>query len=233
MSHVDPELLALLALGEEVASAADREHLAACPDCAADLQNLARTAAIARTTIDEGALIAPSRRVWHRISDELSLGEQALPIAPVDPIRSRPKRAWVRPLVAAAAAVAVVTAGVVVWASIQDTPATVLARASLDAFPGWSGSSGSAVVETSASGERTVQVELAAPVRDDDYREVWLITSDTTELISLGIVTGDQASFSIPADLDLSRYDLVDISSEPYDGDPTHSGDSIVRGQLG
>jgi hypothetical protein len=36
----------------------------------------------------------------------------------------------------------------------------------------------------------------------------------------------------VPAGIDTGEYDLVDISEEPYDGDPTHSGDSIVRGQL-
>jgi len=30
----------------------------------------------------------------------------------------------------------------------------------------------------------------------------------------------------------VADYPLVDISIEPYDGNPTHSGDSIVRGQL-
>ena len=32
--------------------------------------------------------------------------------------------------------------------------------------------------------------------------------------------------------VDLDEYSIVDISVEPIDGDPAHSGDSIVRGQL-
>jgi hypothetical protein len=36
----------------------------------------------------------------------------------------------------------------------------------------------------------------------------------------------------IPESVDLARYSVVDISAEPVDGDPTHSGDSIVRGAL-
>jgi len=34
------------------------------------------------------------------------------------------------------------------------------------------------------------------------------------------------------ADVDLKNYVLVDVSQEPVDGDPNHSGDSIVRGEL-
>jgi hypothetical protein len=36
----------------------------------------------------------------------------------------------------------------------------------------------------------------------------------------------------VPADVDLRDYVLVDVSQEPLDGNPAHSGDSIVRGQL-
>ena len=32
--------------------------------------------------------------------------------------------------------------------------------------------------------------------------------------------------------VDLARFSVVDVSAEPLDGDPTHSGDSIVRGAL-
>jgi len=38
--------------------------------------------------------------------------------------------------------------------------------------------------------------------------------------------------FPLPDDLDLAAYPVVDISEEPFDGNPGHSGDSIVRGVL-
>lgn len=40
------------------------------------------------------------------------------------------------------------------------------------------------------------------------------------------------ATSTIPDGINIARYDLVDISAEPFDGNPAHSGDSIVRGQL-
>ena len=36
----------------------------------------------------------------------------------------------------------------------------------------------------------------------------------------------------LPADLDLAEFPLVDVSVEPLDGNPTHSGDSVARGEL-
>jgi hypothetical protein len=43
---------------------------------------------------------------------------------------------------------------------------------------------------------------------------------------------GESGTFAVPAGLDLDRFRLVDVSDEPRDGNPAHSGDSIVRGAL-
>ena len=73
MSHLDPEQLALIALGEPVASAEEREHLATCAVCTADVEEMMHAAVVARSTVDEGELEAPPARVWGRIADELGL----------------------------------------------------------------------------------------------------------------------------------------------------------------
>jgi hypothetical protein len=39
-------------------------------------------------------------------------------------------------------------------------------------------------------------------------------------------------SVTLPADLDLGRFDVVDVSREPLDGNPGHSSDSVLRGTL-
>ena len=67
---------------------------------------------------------------------------------------------------------------------------------------------------------------------DGDYREVWLIREDGQALISLGVLDDASGTFRVPDGVDLDEYRLVDISFEPVDGDPAHSGDSIVRGEL-
>ncbi len=61
---------------------------------------------------------------------------------------------------------------------------------------------------------------------------MWLSDRNVERLVSLGTMTGDRASFPIPEGLDLDEYVIVDVSREHFDGDPTHSGDSIVRGTL-
>ena len=40
------------------------------------------------------------------------------------------------------------------------------------------------------------------------------------------------ASLPLPPTLDLRTYHIVDISAEPYDGDQTHSTESVLRGTL-
>ncbi len=239
MRHVDPDLLALLALGENAGDATDRDHLASCAQCRSEVENLAHAAEVGRSTLGAGDLLQPDARVWSAIRAEVDElegeehegddGSEHERLAPVTPLR-RP--GWIAPVAAAAAAVVLVGGIGAVWLSLQPTPATVLASAQLDAFPDWVGATGSATVTESADGSRVVDVSVDLPAGEEGFREVWLISSDTSQLVSLGIVDGASGTFTIPAGLDLSRYDLVDISEEPFDGDPTHSGDSIVRGQL-
>lgn len=88
-------------------------------------------------------------------------------------------------------------------------------------------------VEESADGRRSVVVDLEAQTSPTTgLREVWLLKADASGLVSTGFLEGASGRFTIPANVDLSQYSLVDVSAEPADGDPAHSGDSIVRGQL-
>lgn len=119
--------------------------------------------------------------------------------------------------------------------AIADTSSdvyVVLASATLEAFPDWPDATASVVVEERADGTRFVEVALDVAEPVDGFRELWLITSAGDDIVSLGVLEGAGGTFSIPADVDLERFTLVDISQEHFDGDPTHSGDSIVRGEL-
>ena len=51
-------------------------------------------------------------------------------------------------------------------------------------------------------------------------------------MVSLGILAGDSGIFAVPRGLDLADYPVVDVSFEPLDGQPAHSGESIARGIL-
>ncbi|RKT33141.1 anti-sigma-K factor rskA [Microbacterium sp. AG1240] len=248
MEHIDPELLALIALGEPVATSETDRHLDACDECADNLAGLRRAALAGRATLDAGDLERPREVVWERIAAELALGRSAVPAAPVPDAapttpapappraaasrhsakRRRPGRSWGL----AAAALLVAGAGLGTWAWTSSTTPTEVAQASLAAFPDHPGARGSAVVEENPDGSRFVRVEVSADAAPDTYREVWLIAADASELVSLGVLDDDAGTLTVPAGVDLARFPVVDVSQEPVDGDPDHSGDSIVRGEL-
>lgn len=69
--HTNPELLALLALGEDVGNTDDREHVRICPDCAAEVNELAQLAGLGRSARPHEALSRPGPQVWERVRAEL------------------------------------------------------------------------------------------------------------------------------------------------------------------
>jgi hypothetical protein len=226
-----------------VALAPDREHLAECARCAEEMVALTRAAAVGRSTFGAGELSTPDPRVWSRIVEELAIVSEPVapvaptttrvpPLAPAAVVALRPRRRGMLALVAAVVAVILVGGGGAAWLTLRPTPDTVLATATLQAFPDWRGATGTATVDKRPDGTRVIKVTCQSGVLKAGYREVWLITADAKRLVSLGNLRGTTGSFVIPAGVDISRYDLVDVSDEPYDGNPDHSGDSIVRGKL-
>jgi Anti-sigma-K factor rskA len=109
----------------------------------------------------------------------------------------------------------------------------VLWTADLQALPAYPGTSGRAVVEQDAQGNRTLVIEVSSPPRVDGSQEVWLIDREVKQMRSLGYLTPISNRFGIPADLDPRQFPVVDVSAEPPDDtDTRHSGSSIVRGTL-
>jgi hypothetical protein len=77
-----------------------------------------------------------------------------------------------------------------------------------------------------------LSVELRNADPGDGFLEVWLLDAKTGGMVSLGVLDGDRGSYAVPPGLDLAAYDQVDVSREPYDGDPAHSKVSLARGQV-
>ena len=61
--------------------------------------------------------------------------------------------------------------------------------------------------------------------------EVWLFGNDG-RMISLGSLNQGEGTFTVPQGIDTQEYRTIDISDEPPDGIPTHSGISVVRGEF-
>ncbi|GAA3296551.1 anti-sigma factor [Arthrobacter citreus] len=189
----------------------------------------------------------PDPSVWAGIHSELNLSEDlrqdplsdgapgrsdapgTSSVTSLDAARRRRTGTWL-----AAAAAAVVVAGAGVWGAVRAVDPTpgpeVVASAELAPLASYT-DTGSAVIDQLPDGRRELVVTSSSDAAQG-FREVWLLAPDAASMVSLGTMEGTEAHFELPADLDLSQYPVVDISDEPYDGDPTHSGDSILRGQL-
>ena len=243
MPHVEPEDLGLLALGEEP-DAQQSAHLADCEACRDELEQLRGAVRIGRVTDPDDRLLEPAGRVWSAIHDELGLtsvprvldapdaAEDQPARAPAAPIPLRPRRRRALVTALAAAAALVVLAALVVPRVLAPAQPQVIAEARLAPLPGWTGASGTAVLERLPDGRRALELRLSTPSVGRDYRELWLIDPRTNALVSLGVVDRTGSVYAVPDDLDLGAYDLVDVSREHPDGNPAHSGTSILRGTL-
>jgi hypothetical protein len=238
VEHCTPEQLALAALREPL-PADDAAHLETCDRCRTEVESLRR--AVELLAVPEfaapGAPVPPPPGVWTSIA--AATGVSATPrtepaetpahSAEVIPLRPRRPRPW---LIAVAAAVAGAAIGAGAVAVLQgDDDGSAVAAAELDPLQD-ADASGSARVVERADGTRVLEVQLEAPALDDAYYEVWLLKPDVSGLVPVGTTQAGTSQFEIPPGLDLGQYPVVDVSVEPLDGDPAHSGDSVVRGVL-
>lgn len=226
--HVDDELLAALALGEEAdLTDIERQHAASCATCAAEVQSLRELAGDLRGVRDV-EILQPAPGVWDRVLAEAQ--------APVGGGASR--RPWAM-MLAAAAVVAALLGGLAVGRAtapdlVPDAePAPVaqaLAGAALAPYDDHRTEGEAEVVRR--DGETLLLVDARDRDADPGRREVWLLNADGERLVSLGILgASGRGEFVIAPELLDDGYRTVDISAED-DGDPAHSGNSLARGEL-
>jgi hypothetical protein len=258
VAHCTPEQLALAALHEPLPPG-DGEHLAGCPRCREEVASLRRgVSALAVPELAQPAPpVAPPPAVWAAIAartgvtaaprpDVVAAGGAAVGAAPVaaEPVAAEPepaepvaevvplRRRRSRLLIAAAAAVLVgagIGGGAVALSRSGDDGAVV---ASTRLAPlGDADASGEASV-VDRDGGQVLEVRLDAPAPVGGYYEVWLIDQGIRGMLPVGVVHAGRTDLPLPDGLDLGEFPLVDVSVEPLDGDPTHSGDSVARGQL-
>ncbi len=256
MQHCTPETLALAALREPLPGP-DAAHLDGCEACRAEVTSLQRSVdalavpAFAAST----APVAPPPALWGAIA--AATGVTAVPrpervAASAEPARTplaaapapaatpepaqpgvvrelRPRRSRVLLAVAASLAAGIaVGAGAVALVNRDDADAVVAADlAPLDD----SQASGNAEVQATPDGRR-LRVDLDAPDTDEGYYEVWLLEPAVERMVQVGVVRSGTTTLALPEGIDLAEFPIVDVSLEPLDGDPTHSGVSVARGIL-
>ena len=104
--HTNPEVLALVALGErDAASAEELDHIARCAACGQEVTELGHLSQVGRTISDHFTLETPSPEVWDRIRAQLGFDPEfssdlipAVDLVTPDDLSSLPALTPARPL---------------------------------------------------------------------------------------------------------------------------------------
>jgi hypothetical protein len=139
----------------------------------------------------------------------------------------------------AAAAVAglVIGAGagwVVAWVvADNDTTPTVSADVKTSTLTGVDGNVTSGEISLTEHGGNAPQITVNIDTLDrgPGFLEAWLLDADGG-MVALGVIDGTKGTFTVPPSLNLSKFNRVDVSREPFDGDPAHSTASLARGPV-
>ncbi len=206
----------------------------------ADLAMLARSLSVADTHLD-----APPDDLWAGIEALVAAGEPAMvetpsamsdsPLAPVRAIAHR--RAPRLPfLLAAAAAVVAAIIGLVGFVARDSGPGgrriDAVALTNRGLSPEGAASRAHATLVQVGEGEFALDVDVRdLPVLREGFLELWIIDTNVKGMFSLGPLHGS-GRYALPEHVAPTSFPIVDVSIEPADGIPQHSGKSILRGQL-
>ena len=230
MSHLDSDTIALIALGEYV----DSSHLAQCSKCQSELDELRAVVGTARSLTDDHRPVAPPESVWAGIESAIAtptpLAKQEAQAAASTPRRGA---GWY----ALAASVGVIIGGLGTFVVMntsttsQEQSVNIIAQASLEPLGDVEQPAQAAIQQV--DGKDVLVVQASGLPTTDGYYEVWLLAPDASSMISVGMLDATEGgTFPLPAGIDLNSFPVVDISLEHYDGDVTHSADSVLRGSL-
>ena len=195
-----------------------------------DTLDLREIAALARAGRDELAAHDPSddTDLWAGIEAQLDPVQAATTDATAPATRG-PATWWPTAVAAAVALVVGVAAGSLVTRTSAATDPTTLATVELAALTDDVAPTSAALRDGPAG--RTITLDLGSLPATDGFHEVWLLNADTGALVSLGPARSD-GTYVVPDTVDLIDLPVLDVSVEPHDGDPTHSGDSVLRGEV-
>jgi len=219
VSHLDTDTIALIALGESV-DPMDAEHISECSKCQSELDELQSVVSTARSITDADLPVLPPESVWAAIDSALA--------APAPVKRGA---GWF----ALAASIGIVIGGLTTFAAMQTanqtTTPTLIAQASLEPLRDVQQPAQAFVQQV--DGNEVLVVQASGLPATDGFYEVWLLAPDAQSMVSVGMLDATEGgTFPLPAGIDLTQFPLVDISHEHFDGDASHSSDSVLRGLL-
>jgi hypothetical protein len=232
LAHAEPQELAALAIDPDDVEPDIRAHVASCDECGSRVAMLTG----ARNAAGEAALVPAPPGVRDRVLVE-ALGGEVAPLRRSTDVRGsqRARRVavplWAAGLAAGVALVAGLGLGQVLVGDDTGSDETVIASTNLTTVEGTAARGVARLLESGST--LTLHVEARDLGDERALREVWLLNVDGTRMVSVGLLpVGEESDFGVPARLFEEGYRIVDISVEPDDGDPTHSGVSVARGEL-
>lgn len=223
-------------------------------DDGADLARLLRGLTVADTHLE-----APPADLWSRIEAAVAQPSvapvhdigRAAPSTPrrdaeppardggeVIPLRARQasvrsRRPVLAAIVGAAAALVLVVGTLAVWRGSDAATVAEVALSNDTLDPLGRDSTGAAKLVELGDGAFALDIDVKAlPSGAAGFFELWIIDPKVEGMFSLGPVEAGRSRYPLPSGVDWRAYPIVDISIEPLDGVPTHSGKSVLRGVL-
>jgi anti-sigma-K factor RskA len=158
------------------------------------------------------------------------------PLRVTVPTRERRHRRWgtpllVRPAIALAMAIALVVLGAAGGALLTGGRDGAAPGQEVALAPVGDGPRGARGDARLASATMHLTVSGLPRVGGGEFYEVWMLR-DPAHLVALGsfrVGTDGRARVDLPVTASARRFPVLDISREPGDGDPAHSGHSVLR----
>jgi len=152
-----------------------------------------------------------------------------------------PRRAgfgWLRAGAGFAAAVVILSAGVLIGTQLESggpsDPATPEQTLALESIGNEAPSGASGLVSLTSSDQDAVTLDVSGlkPTGPDEFYELWLLGKEG-ELVALGtfrVEPDGDSRIEVPLPVNPGKYEYFDVSIQPDNGDPSHSGRSVLRG---
>jgi hypothetical protein len=159
-----------------------------------------------------------------------------LPRAPAAP-RPAPRRRRVlalRPLVAAGLALLLLAVGAGAGRLLDARDEADGRALALDPVEPAGGSAHGTATILAHGARAKLTVRGLKPTVDGDFYELWLMNSgdDLVALGSFRVPASGKADVTVPLPADPDGFAALDVSAEPADGNPAHSGRSVLRARL-
>lgn len=155
--------------------------------------------------------------------------------AAATPAKPAPRR-WLRLAGGLAAGCLIFGIGLFTGTRFEDsgtpTPADTETLSLVSLGPAPSGATGKVKLASSTEDPVTLDVSGLKPTGDNEFYELWLLGKND-ELVALGsfrVEDDGDSEVKVPLPVNPSDYKYFDVSIQEENGDPNHSGRSVLRG---